>query len=67
MFTKIQEINQKAYQEISTLYPEWKQINITRMKDYNVETQLEYEKMIAFIDEIRAYADLEVMKLDAVL
>ena len=52
------------YQEIIAIYPEWKQINITRMKDYNAETQLEYEKMTAFIDEIRAYADLEVMTLD---
>ena len=55
------------YQEIIAIYPEWKQINITRMKDYNSETQLEYEKMIAFIDEIRAYADLEVINLDDVL
>lgn len=62
--SKISEINQKAYQDIILKYPEWKQINITRMKDYNSETQLEYEKMITFIDEIRAYADLEVMKLD---
>ena len=64
---KIQEINQKAHQEIITLYPEWKQINIIRMKDYNAETQLEYEKMIAFIDEVRAYADLEVTNLEDVL
>ena len=35
------------YQEIIAIYPEWKQINITRMKDYNAETQLGYEDMIA--------------------
>ena len=64
---KIQEINKKTYQDIILKYPEWKQVNITRMKDYNVETQLEYEEMIAFIDEIRAYADLEVINLDDVL
>lgn len=61
---KISEINQKAYQDIILKYPEWKQINITRMKDYNSETQLEFEKMITFIDEIRAYADYEVMSLE---
>ena len=63
----IAEINQKAYQETITLYPEWKQINIARMKNYNTEAQLEYKKMIAFIDEIRAYSDLEVMNLDDAL
>ena len=64
---KIQEINKKAYQDIILKYPEWKQVNISRMKDYNAETQLGYEEMTAFIDEIRAYADLEVMNLEGVL
>ena len=61
---KINEINSKAYLDITAVYPEWKQMNITRMKDYNEETLAEYDKMIAFIDEIRAYADYEVMMLD---
>lgn len=61
---KINEINSKAYSDITAVYPEWKQMNITRMKDYNEETLAEYDKMIAFIDEIRAYADYEVMMLD---
>ena len=36
------------YQEIIAIYPEWKQINITRMKDYNAETQLGYEEMFVY-------------------
>ena len=47
-----------------TCFSRW---SFRRMKDYNAETQLGYEEMIAFIDEIRAYADLEVVSLDDVL
>ena len=61
---KISEINQKAYQDIISKYPEWKQLNIIRNKDYNLQA---YEEMTVFIDQIRAYSDLEVRKLDDVL
>lgn len=60
---KINEINQTAYAEITAVYPEWRQLNITRMKDYNEITLVEYNAMIAFIDEIRAYADYKIMML----
>ena len=60
---KISEINQKAYNEIVEKYPLWKQANITRMKDYNEVTLAEYNAMITFIDEVRAWADYEVMKI----
>ena len=60
--SKIQEINQKAYNEIVEKYPLWKQANITRMKDYNEVTLAEYNAMITFIDEVRAWADYEVIK-----
>ena len=58
---KIQEINQKAYSDITEVYPEWKQLNIIRNKECNPEA---YNEMTLFIDTIRAYADLEIMKLD---
>ncbi|MBN1469441.1 MAG: hypothetical protein JW924_12015 [Fusobacteriaceae bacterium] len=61
--SKIQEINSKAYTDITAKYPLWKQSNITRMKDYNEVTLAEYETMTTFIDEIRAWADYEVMKI----
>ena len=57
------EINQHAYNEIVEKYPLWKQINITRIKDYNEETLAEYNSMITFIDEIRAWADYEVLQI----
>ena len=37
------------------------------MKDYNENTLLEYEKMITFIDEIRAYSDCQIAKLNKLL
>ncbi len=57
------EINQHAYNEIVEKYPLWKQINITRIKDYNEETLVKYNSMITFIDEIRAWADYEILML----
>lgn len=57
----IEKINQKAYSDITAVYPEWKQLNIIRNKDYNLQA---YEEMTVFIDQIRAYADLEVMNLE---
>ena len=61
---KIDSINQEAYDEIVAKYPLRKQSNITRMKDYNEVTLVEYETMITFIDEVRAWADYEVMTLE---
>ena len=60
---KINEINSNAYSDITAVYPEWKQINITRIKDYNEETLVKYNSMITFIDEIRAWADYEILML----
>ena len=57
------EINQHAYNEIIEKYPLWKQTNIIRNKDVNEETLAEYNSMIAFIDEIRAWADYEILML----
>jgi hypothetical protein len=57
------EINQNAYNEIVVKYPIWKQMNITRIKDYNEETLAEYNFMTTFIDEIRAWADYEILIL----
>lgn len=61
---KINEIKQNSYSEIIKEYPEWKQNNITRMKDYNELTIVKYNKMINFIDEIRAYTEVEIMNLN---
>ena len=63
---KINEINSKAYYEISLLYPEWKQANITA--DYlqypdNEIFKKNFEDMRLYINQIRTNADLEVMKL----
>jgi len=38
-------------------------MNITRIKDYNEETLAEYNFMTTFIDEIRAWADYEILIL----
>lgn len=57
------EINQKAYQEITSVYPEWKQINITRNKDFSPESQKAYEDMVLFIDNIRNSSNQEIEKL----
>lgn len=57
------EINQKAYKEIISVYPEWKQINITRNKDFSPESEKAYEEMILFIDNIRALSDEEIRLL----
>ena len=64
---KINEINSKAYYEITLLYPDWKQENITA--DYlqypdNDIFKKNFEEMRLYINQIRANADLEVMKLD---
>ena len=64
---KINEINSKAYYEITLLYPDWKQANITA--DYlqypdNDIFKKNFEEMRLYINQIRANADLEVMKLD---
>lgn len=63
---KINEINSKAYYEISLLYPDWKQANITA--DYlqypeNEIFKKNFEDMRLYINQIRAYADLEVILL----
>ena len=65
--TKINKINSKAYYEITLLYPDWKQANITA--DYlqypdNDIFKKNFEEMRLYINQIRANADLEVMKLD---
>lgn len=62
---KINEINQQAYNEITLLYPEWKQSNI--QSDFlqypdNEIFRKNFEDMRLYINQIRAYADLEVMK-----
>ena len=64
---KINKINSKAYYEITLLYPDWKQANITA--DYlqypdNDIFKKNFEEMRLYINQIRANADLEVMKLD---
>ena len=64
---KINEINSKAFYEITLLYPDWKQANITA--DYlqypdNDIFKKNFEEMRLYINQIRANADLEVMKLD---
>ena len=64
---KINEINSKAFYEITLLYPDWKQANITA--DYlqypdNDIFNKNFEEMRLYINQIRANADLEVMKLD---
>ena len=64
---KINKINSKAYHEITLLYPDWKQANITA--DYlqypdNDIFKKNFEEMRLYINQIRANADLEVMKLD---
>lgn len=64
---KINEINSKAYHEITLLYPDWKQANITA--DYlqypdNDIFKKNFEEMRLCINQIRTNADLEVMKLD---
>ena len=63
----IVEINQKAYNEITFIYPEWKQANI--QSDFlqypdNDIFKKNFEEMRLYINQIRANADLEVMKLD---
>lgn len=63
---KINEINSKAYYEISLLYPEWKQANITA--DYlqypeNEIFKKNFEDMRLYINQIRANADYEVILL----
>lgn len=58
------EINTKAHAEIISKYPEWKQLNVLRNKDYSEKTFQEYITMINFIDERRAYADYEVLLLE---
>ena len=63
---KINEINSKAYYEISILYPEWKQANITA--DYlqypeNEIFKKNFEDMRLYINQIRANADYEVILL----
>ena len=63
---KINEINSKAYYEISLLYPDWKQANITA--DYlqypdNEIFKKNFEDMRLYINQIRANADYEVILL----
>ena len=63
---KINEINSKAYYEITLLYPDWKQANVTA--DYlqypdNEIFKKNFEDMRLYINQIRAYADLEVILL----
>ncbi len=63
---KINEINSNAYYEISILYPDWKQANITT--DYlqypeNEIFKKSFEDMRLYINQIRANADYEVIKL----
>ena len=60
---QIQEINQRAYQEIIEVYPIWKQMNIIRNKDINELTLQEYNEMTLFIDEVRAYSDYEIFNI----
>ena len=57
---KITEINQKAYQEITAIYPEWKQHNIARSKDASQESLNAFNEMTIFIDSIRANSDEEI-------
>lgn len=64
---KINEINQKAYNEIAFIYPLWKQNNI--QSDYsqypdNEIFKVEFEKMRLFINQVRANADNEVLLLE---
>ena len=63
---RISEINLKAQNEITFLYPDWKQANITA--DYiqysdNEIFKEKFENMRLYINQIRAYADLEVILL----
>ena len=63
---KIKDINLKAQNEISLLYPDWKQANITA--DYlqypeNEIFKKNFEDMRLFINQIRANADYEVILL----
>ena len=55
-------INEKAYKDIISKYPEWKQLNIQRNKDYNFK---DYNEMISYIDNIRAVSDEEINKIKA--
>lgn len=63
---RINSIIQETYNEIVATYPEWKQLNIIRTKDYSDESFIEYEKMVLFIDEIRARSDYEILTLDVI-
>lgn len=60
---KIQQINNKAYEEIIEIYPLWKQQNIIRNKDLNNESLDLYNQMSSFIDFIRAYSDEEIKNI----
>lgn len=61
------EINAEAQREIIAEYPLWKQNNIqsdyTQYSDNKIFKK-NFEEMRLYINQIRAYADLEVMKLE---
>lgn len=60
------EINGRAHNEIIEKYPLWKQANINADYTQYPESEIfkkNFEDMRLYINQIRAYADLEVMKL----